>query len=61
MSTEKPEKKKRARRNYAKNWERLTFFLETVIRVKAPDEETNPAVKEQLRAYRDTQAYMEGK
>ena len=63
MATELKEKKSRGkRRNYAKDWERLTFFLETIIRVKAPDDvddtHTGDHLKGQLKAYRDVQSYM---
>lgn len=61
------EKKPReARTNYAKNWERLTFYVEAVIRIKAADipddsiRSTGP-IDGELKAYRDVQSFMENK
>ena len=53
---------RRTRRNYAKDWERLTFYLATVIRVKDdPQAVISETTKGELKAYRDIQSYMEGK
>lgn len=62
MSTQIEDVKKRTRRtrrNYAKDWERLTFYLATVIRIKDDDQATNTDwAKGELKAYRDIQDYM---
>jgi hypothetical protein len=61
MAEKKPRK---ARTNYAKNWERLTFYLEAVISIKTPregDPPLTPYGEAELRAYKSIQAYMEAK
>jgi hypothetical protein len=63
MATETKERKPRkSRRNYSKEFERLAFYLETIIRVKDDgDAAMNEYLKGQLKAYRDVVAYIEGK
>ena len=62
MATETATKTRKKRRNYSKDFERLTFYLETIIRVKDDPEQTpTEYVKGQIKAYRDVQDYMAGK
>lgn len=60
-----PKKPRAKRRDYKRDYERLGFYVETVIRVKAPDDvddtHTGDFLKGQLKAYRDIKDYMEGR
>lgn len=63
MATETVEKKPRrkTRRNYAKELERVTMYLETVIRIMGADDSNSEGLKGALKAYRDVLNYMEQK
>lgn len=56
------EKKTRKRRDYRKELEKMQFYLDTVIRIKEPDDVdttgTGDFLKGQLHAYRDLRAYL---
>jgi hypothetical protein len=58
-ATKETRKRSRPRRNYAKDFERLSFYLETIIRIK--DDPTEPPSdwrKGELKAYKDIQEYV---
>lgn len=58
-----PKTRRKPRRNYAKEFERLQFYLETIIRVKLPREGEPPLTivgEAEIRAYRDIQDYIRG-
>ena len=52
--------KKRQRRNLKNEFERLMFYLETIIRIKADDDNVSDHTAGQLKAYRDIQNYIGG-
>lgn len=57
MATEPTAKKTRKRRDYRKDFERLEFYLSTVIRIKG-DGEPGEFTKGELKAYADVLDYI---
>ena len=61
MAEIKEPRKRKVRRNYSKEFERLCFYLDTVIRIKDdPSASQSDGLKGELRAYRDIQDYVGG-
>lgn len=58
-----PKTRRKPKRNYSKELERLTFYLSTVIRIKNDGNATDLSefTKGQLHAYADIENYLEGK
>lgn len=60
MATEAaPKTRRKPRRNYSKDFERLQFYLETIIRIKDdPNEAPTDWRKGEIKAYKDIAEYI---
>lgn len=67
MANDTPKRIRKPRKNYAKKWEELEFYVRTILRIKEPgvSADMHPSdpsefLKGQVHAYRDLLDYMQG-